>query len=138
MNDKTFISSYKRRKPGKKTKTVPVTSYSRDKHIGKSSNKVPHDSIFFPAKHTKYSEIISLKNPNEARLSVKKLEKEFTKAKTKKKKRRIIHSANLAANRAGVMSKNDRLEPDIRKQKDIVQRIYRRLVTRLSIEYKEL
>jgi len=83
----------KRRSPRKHTVHTKHPRYKVPQYLrGKT--------LFTPAKYKKYSEIVSFENPNEARKSALKLEKEFRRAKTRKKKLRILSVLRLSANRA--------------------------------------
>jgi len=76
------------------------------KQIGKPFPvKPPKKTIFFPAKYKKYSDIVSIKDPESARESVEKLWEEFNKAHTREKKVRIWHVTSLAAKRANAAVK---------------------------------
>jgi len=85
-------------------------------------------TIFFEAASRKYAKIVSLRTPETARESVRKLARELNKARTRKKRIYIIRVANLAGNRAKVMSKNLRLSRRERDEAREIEQIYRKFV----------
>jgi hypothetical protein len=90
-------------------------------------------TIFFPAKYEKYSEIISVENPDKARGSVKQMLEEFESAKTSEKRRTIKKCLVLAANRARIMSQNKRLSEKEREEAKEVYEIYKNAYEKLKI-----
>jgi len=72
--------------------------------------------MFFNAKHQKYADIVSLKDPASAKISIKTLNTEFKNAKTRDKQHIIARVTQLAANRAKAslgrknLSKKERAE----------------------------
>jgi len=93
----------------------------------------PQKSIFFPAKHPSYAEIVRIDNPDAARGSVKILLREFRNAETRAKKRRIKWMCVLAANRAKAARKKGNLSPRERREFAEVERIYRRAVEKMKL-----
>jgi len=82
-------------------------------------------TIYEKAYYKKYSDIVSLKTPAEARKSVSKLRQEFNDAKTKQKKIRIWRVANLASNRAFANLKKSNLSFKERQEYRQIAGIYR-------------
>jgi hypothetical protein len=81
-------------------------------------------TIFFPPKHEKYAEIVSLRTPSEARKSARILLSEFNKATTRSKKRLIKKVTILAANRAYATLQRERLSPKERREFTAIMKIY--------------
>lgn len=77
-------------------------------------------TIFAPPEYEYLSEAIEMENPDEARGSVKELEKEFEEAETVDKKRRIKKAMILATNRAKAQTnRTDISEREVRQFKEI-------------------
>jgi hypothetical protein len=87
-------------------------------------NQYQRGTIYFPPKYQKYSEIVSLKDPIQARSSAQGLELEYDTAQKRDKKLRVIRVTSLAKNRAKVMSKNKRLSLMERKKARHIEAIY--------------
>ena len=96
------------------------------------------DTIFFAAKYKKYSKIISLRTPKEARVSVRKLKKEFDAAKTNAKKLRIFRAAQLAENRAKVSLKRKTLSLEEREEFREISKIYEKAADQFGIRLSPL
>jgi hypothetical protein len=111
---------------GRRRKIRPITSRRRSLRIRRSR------SIFFPPRHKKYAEIVKVDTPANARESVQKLEAEFRTA-DRRKKRLIKRVTVLAATRARVMSANDRLSPEQRREAAEVARIYQQAAERMVL-----
>ena len=90
-------------------------------------------TIFFPAKHPSYAEIVRIDNPDAARGSVKILLREFRNAETRAKKRRIKWMCVLAANRAKAARKKGNLSPREKREFVEVERIYRQAVEKMKL-----
>lgn len=67
--------------------------------------------LFDPMKHKYLADMISLKSPDKALESVKKLKQEFASAVTPTKKLRVARATQLAANRAKVNAQRSSLSP---------------------------
>jgi len=93
-------------------------------------------SIFFESKMQKYSEMVRIDTVEEAQISAERLQDEFDKAKQMAKKRRLIQVANLASNRATVMSKNKKLSTAERRDAVKMARIYRKVQVGFSKSYQ--
>jgi len=109
-----------------KGKVRPITARSRKRFRPKT--------IFFPAKHKKYAEIVKISSPEEAKVAVKMLTEEFEKKKSKAWKRKIKSMMVLAANRAAVAARNPNLSEKERREFKEVERIYREAYKKLKIE----
>lgn len=83
-------------------------------------------TIFVPAKHKKYADIISLVDVPSARESVKELKKEFNEAETRAKQVRIKRVTVNASNRAKASAKRKRLSYKERLELNEIGRIYSR------------
>jgi hypothetical protein len=138
MTRKSYVKPFKRKKPGKKTKTVPVKGHDREiRGPAKKTRRVPpSESIFFPAKTAKYEKMVVLKSVDGARNSVDQLIDEFRKAKTRAKKRHVKKVTVLAANRAGVMARNRRLKQSTKNEKRRIMDIYRRAARKMVLPPK--
>lgn len=91
-----------------------------------SYNMTSDDSLFdIKVENQKWAEIISLKSIDKAKESIEKLDNAWKKAKTRDYKKRLHQYANLAANRAGVMAKNDKLKSKTQQEKKKIQELYR-------------
>ena len=75
---------------------------------------VRRKTIFVPARHKKYADIVSLVDVPSARESVRKLKKEFDDAETRSKKVRVKRVTVSARNRSLISAKRKRLS---RKEK---------------------
>ena len=80
--------------------------------------------LYKPAKHKEAAEHIMIDTPDNARKSIRWLNKEWKEAKTRAKKRKLIQFANLARNRAKVMSENERISEKERREAAKVAKIY--------------
>lgn len=85
------------------------------------------------ARYKKYSDIISLKNPLEARASASQMLEEFNRAEQRSKKVRVKRAVVQAANRAGVASENMNLTERERKEAAEIQRIYNDAKDKMAI-----
>jgi hypothetical protein len=90
-------------------------------------------TIFFPPRYRRYSEIVRIDNPNAARGSVEILSREFEKAKTSEKRRRIKRMTVLAANRAAAAARKRNLSDRERREFLEVEKIYREAYGRMKI-----
>jgi len=124
MAKRTYVSSYSRKQNGEKVsveghyRSLPGMAQNQNKEI---NNK---ESLFFKAKHEYLSKIIEMKNPREARGSVKELRKQFNKAETNAKKLRVARATQLAANRAGAQLKRKNISQREKRQFEEIQDIY--------------
>ena len=85
-------------KPSGKTYIKGIIKEQKEfKKLDKSHKKNP--------KHKKYAEMVSFKNPTQARISARKLRKEFREAKQNAKKQRIARATQDASNRAKAIGK---------------------------------
>jgi hypothetical protein len=91
-------------------------------------------TMFFSAKSPKYAEIVSLKSPEKAKVSAKKLLAEFRKSKTRDKRRRVKRVTVLASNRAQASSKRKKLSPNERRQFWHIAEIYRDAANNMEID----
>lgn len=96
---------------------------------------MPRSTLFGRRKHPKYSKIVQVTTPARARESVVELKREFSGAKTRAKKVRILRVTNQAANIAGVQA-GQTFIPKVRQRKRVVQRIYRRAAKQMSRKLK--
>jgi len=104
-------------KPSGKTYINGIIKEQKEyKKLDKSHKKKP--------KHKKYAEMISFKNPTQARISARKLRKEFREAKQNAKKRRVARATQKASNRAKASTKRKKLSTDERKQFKEIGKIY--------------
>lgn len=121
MSWKTRTSGTDRQR-GKKFRTRTVGGR---KEYYDPEMKVWKTSIFFPAKHKKYEEIVSLKSPEEATVSTEKLTAEFKDAETRAKRVRVLRVTVLASNRAYAMAKKKDLSKKERHEFRLIGHIYR-------------
>lgn len=93
--------------------------------------------IFYePPYYKKYSEIVRMDTPTNARNSAKELVQEAEKAKRPSKIRRIIHVLNLAANRAKAARKRKNLSPKERHELVQIENIYRSATKKVQKIYQ--
>lgn len=90
------------------------------------SQDVRTKTIFFPPGDPEAAKHIDIKTPAGARKSVKWLNKEWKKAKTRPRKRKVKSWAVLAANRAGIIAENPRVSAPQRKEAREIKKIYKR------------
>jgi hypothetical protein len=102
-----------------------VVGFYTDKK-GRKRPITKRNTIFFSPKHQYLADIVSLRSPEEAKYSANELLRLFNEAKTDAKRRRIRSATILAANRAKVMSKNERLSPKERREAAEIYRIYKK------------
>lgn len=103
-----------------------------EKRLAKSIKK----ALFKKPTHKKYAEMISFKNPTQARISARKLRKEFREAKQKAKQLRIARATQYASNRAKASSKRKNLNIDERKQIKEIGKIYDTTANSMWYKYK--
>lgn len=84
-------------------------------------------TIFFKAKHKYLGDMISLKSPALARISVIDLKQEFKDAQTNDKKLRIARATMLASNRAKVILKKKGLSLKERTEFRQILSIYKKV-----------
>ena len=104
----------------RKIKPLILKGHTLDKKTGIISKKKKRKK----PKHKKYAEMISFKNSTQARISARKLRKEFREAKRKDKKIRIVRATQYASNRAKTITKKKNLNIDERKQFKEIGKIY--------------
>ena len=92
-------------------------------------------TLFGKPKHKYLSDIISISSPASARLSVKKLQEEFSGAVTRTKRLRIARATQLAANRSGSMLKRSGLSAKERTEFKEIYRIYSAEAARMFKDY---
>ena len=116
-------------KPSGKTYIKGIIKEQKEfKKLDKSHKKNP--------KHKKYAEMVSFKNPTQARISARKLRKEFREAKQNAKKQRIARATQDASNRAKASGKRKKLSIDERKQFKEIGRIYDTTAKSMWEKYK--
>jgi hypothetical protein len=89
-------------------------------------------ALFKKAKYKKYSRIVKMDSPMNARKSSRQLNKEFKLAKTKTKRIRILRVAILTTNRAKAIQHRKNISPKERKEVKEINRIYSKLVYELK------
>ena len=114
-NRRVWVKAY-RDKYGKRKYKVRLTNPYR---MGRS--------LFNPAKYKKYKEIVSLKDPTEAKESVKELYREFHLAKTHAKKLRVTRVTTFASNRAYASAKRKNISAKERDEFHQIGNIYHNL-----------
>lgn len=92
-------------------------------------------TMFFKPKTKKYAKIIELDDPQSAKGSVNKLKREYNKAKTKAKKRKIIRVTTLASNRAKAMGKKRNLSKREKTEFKRISNIYKKAGKTFSQKY---
>lgn len=92
-------------------------------------------TLFHEPEYDKYSKIISLKTPEQAKKSTKILEQEYNNAKTLDKKLRVARVSVESANRSYEMAKNPKYSPETKKEKKEVGDIYRESSNELLKKY---
>jgi len=93
--------------------------------------------LFKKPRWKKYSKIVKMDTPENARKSVKKLLAEFRKAKTREKKVRILRVTQYAANRARVIAtKKKRLSAKERREFRTIAKIYERASEKMEKSLK--
>lgn len=94
--------------------------------------------IFYePPYYQKYSEIVRMDTPTNARKSAKTLVEEAKEAKRPSKVRRIIRVLNLAANRAKVALKRKNLSAKEKRELREIAGIYRRAMEKVQRIYRK-
>jgi hypothetical protein len=93
-------------------------------------------TLFFPPKHKWLADIISLKDPQSARESVRILKQEFEKS-GRARRRTILRAANLAANRAAAFLNKKNISAKEKQEFREIEKIYRRFVEWASRRLKE-
>jgi len=89
----------------------------------KKSN--PSKSLFFPAKHKKYADIVTFDTRYAAEDATNELLREFRSAKTRSKKVRILRVTVAAANRAEASSSRKDIDPDVAYKLKRISSLYR-------------
>lgn len=112
------------RKPPKPSGKTYIKGIIKEQKEYKKLDKSHKKTLFKKPKHKNYAEMISFKNPTQARISTRKLRKEFREAKQNAKRRRIAKATQDASNRAKVRGKRKKLSTDERKQFKEIGKIY--------------
>ena len=128
-----YKSQHKKANINWKEKPKRKRSSSATKKLDKSRKK----TLFKKPKHKKYAEMISFENPTQARISARKLRKEFREAKQNAKKRRVARATQYASNRAKAITKRKKLSIDERKQYKEIGKIYGDLANTLWERYNK-
>lgn len=116
-NRRVWVKAYKDRYGKRKYKVRLTNPYRMGRYL------------FKPAKYKKYKEIVSLKDPAEAKESVKELDKEFHLAKTHTKKLRISRVTIYASNRAYASAKRKNISAKERDEFRQIGNIYHNLAS---------
>jgi hypothetical protein len=87
-------------------------------------------SLFHPPKNKIVAKNIMIDTPSSARESISYLNKRWENARTREEKVKLIRYANSAANRAKVISENERISSSQRAEAREVHHIYRSWVER--------
>lgn len=104
------------------------------KKLDKSRKK----TLFKKPKYKKYAEMVSFKNPTQAKISSRKLRKEFREAKQRAKKLRVAQATQQASNRAKVIAdERKKLSTKERKQFKKIGKIYGTTAKSLWKKYKK-
>lgn len=112
------------RKPPKPSGKTYIKGIIKEQKEFKKLDKSHKKTLFKKPKHKKYAKMISFKNPTQARISARKLRKEFREAKQRAKKRRVARATQYASNRAKASGKRKKLSTDERKQFKEIGKIY--------------
>ena len=103
----------------------------------KKLDKSPKKTLFKKPEHKKYAEMISFKNPTQARISSRKLRKEFRESKQNAKQLRIARATQYASNRAKASGKRKKLSINERKQIKEIGKIYGNTAKSMWEKYKK-
>ena len=125
------------RKPPEPSGKTYISGIIKEQEEYKKLDKSRKKTLFKKPKHKKYAEMISFKNPTQARISARKLRKEFREAKQNAKKRRVARATQYASNRAKAITKRKKLSIDERKQYKEIGKIYGNLANTLWERYKK-
>lgn len=117
----------------KEQKEYKKIEQKEQKKLDKSRKK----TLFKKSKHKKYAKMISLKNPTQARISARKLRKEFREAKQTAKQLRIARATQGASNRAKASGKRKKLSTNKRKQFKEIGKIYGTTANSMWKKYKK-
>lgn len=112
------------------------TFYEQTKKEKKIKMGKKKKTLFKRPKHKKYAKMISFKNPTQARISARKLRKEFREAKQNAKQLRIARATQYASNRAKASSKRKKLNTNERKQIKEIGKIYNTTANSMWKKYK--
>lgn len=124
------------RKPPKPSGKTYIDGIIKEQKEYKKLDKSHKKTLFKRSKHKKYVEMISFKNPTQARTSARKLRKEFREAKRNAKKLRIARATQGASNRAKASGKRKKLSTDKRKQFKEIGKIYDTTAKSMWEKYK--
>ncbi len=102
-----------------------------DARLIRKASKIDR-TLFSDPKYQKYGLLVSYVNPTEARESVRNLNREFQKSRTRKKRIRILRVTVLAANRAKASAQRKRLSPKERKELYEISSIYRKSANQMK------
>jgi len=125
------------RKPPKPSGEIYISGIIKEQKEFIKLDKSHKRSLFKKPKHKKYAEMISFKNPTQARISARKLRKEFREAKQNAKKRRVARATQYASNRAKAITKRKKLSVDERKQYKEIGKIYGNLANTFWERYNK-
>ena len=125
------------RKPPKPSGKTYINGIIKEQKEYKKLDKSHKKTLFKKPKHKKYAEMISFKNPTQARISGRKLRKEFREAKQNAKRLRIAKATQYASNRAKAITKRKKLSTDERKQFKEIGKIYGNTAKSMWKKYKK-
>jgi len=106
----------------------------RRRIVRRRSGRIRKGSMFGPAKHPRYAEIVKIDTPKNARESCNILLREFRNAKTRDKKRRIKQMTVLAANRAEAIRAKENLSEKERREMREAEKIYRETAEKMVMD----
>lgn len=125
------------RKPPKPSGKTYIEGIIKEQKEYKKLDKSHKKTLFKKPKHKKYAKMISFKNPTQARISARKLRKEFREAKQNAKQLRIARATQYASNRAKASSKRKKLSTSKRKQIKEIGKIYNTTANSMWKKYKK-
>jgi len=93
-------------------------------------------TMFGPTRHQYLGDMVSIRNPDAAKGSVRELEREFKGAATQDKRLRVARATQLAANRAAASSKRKNLSAREHQEFREIAAMYARAAKKMFAAYR--
>jgi len=110
-----------------------IAKRTRSQKGGRGYSSSAKRTMFFPAKHEKYADIVSFKNPEQAKHSANQLLLDFDMAKTRAKKVRVKRVTVLASSRAKASTQKRILSSKERKEYLEISAVYKKAYEKMVL-----